>query len=134
MNQTAAHQPVTRQTVTRRLPTWMLALIVPVVAGAAVLVTVLTSGDEASAPVASRAAVTIEDFTFAPDPIEVRAGDTVRIANVDGVEHTLSADDGAFDSGIIERSGSASIVAPDAGTYTFTCQIHASMTGTLVAS
>lgn len=134
MNQTAAHQPVTRQTVTRRLPTWMLALIVPVVAGAAVLVTVRTSGDEASAPVASRAAVTIEDFTFAPDPIEVRAGEAVRIANVDGVEHTLSADDGAFDSGIIDRSGVASIVAPDAGSYAFTCQIHASMTGTLVAS
>ena len=122
----------TDTTSTGRLPTWVLALIVPLVAGVAVVATALTSGDDATAPAAA-AAVTIRGFTFAPDPVEVRAGETVVIANVDGVEHTFSADDGAFDSGIIDRSGSGKFTAPAPGTYTFACQIHSSMTGTLVS-
>lgn len=121
-------------TDTPPVPTWVLALVVPVVAGLAVLVTTLTSGDEDVAPVAATAGVTIEDFSFSPDPVEVEAGTTVTITNVDGVGHTLSADDGSFDSGIVEGSGDGSIVAPNPGTYAFTCQIHPSMTGTLVAS
>lgn len=123
----------TGTTSTGRLPTWALALLVPLVAGVAVVTTALTSGDDAAAPAAAAAAVTIRDFTFSPDPIEVRAGETVVIANVDGVEHTFSADDGAFDSGVIDRSGSGKVTAPAPGTYTFACQIHSSMTGTLVS-
>jgi len=122
-------------TGTRALPTWALALIVPLVAGLAVLVTALASGeDAATAPAAARAGITIEDFTFAPDPFEVGAGATIEVTNSDGVQHTLSADDGTFDTGIIDGSGSSSIVVPGPGTYAFTCQIHPSMTGTLVAS
>ena len=55
------------------------------------------------------------------------------IQSRDGVPHTVTADNGSFDSGRIGPNGTATIVAPAApGSYRFTCLIHPQMVGTLV--
>jgi plastocyanin len=76
--------------------------------------------------------VQIKGFAFQAAPAK-RSG-TVTLVNRDGVNHTLTADDGAFN---VKVAGNKSVTfrAPaKAGTYTFFCTIHPEMTGTLVVA
>lgn len=80
----------------------------------------------------SAAAIPIEGFTFFP-PDVVAAGATVAVTNRDGAAHTLTARDGAFDTGTLGQDEAGIFTAPIApGTYEFFCQIHPSMTATLL--
>jgi plastocyanin len=86
-----------------------------------------TSGG-APAPVAIR----IVDFSFG-QPRTVRVGSVVQVSNADAEAHTLTAENGAFDTGSVDGGTTVSFTAPNApGTYEFYCDIHPSMTGTLV--
>jgi plastocyanin len=76
-------------------------------------------------------AITIEGSTF-PDSIEADAGATITVTNNDGVPHTVTADDGEFDVAV-DPDGEADLTVPDEpGEYAFHCEIHSSMTSTLV--
>ncbi len=76
--------------------------------------------------------VRIADFSFSGD-LTVTVGQTVTVTNVDGAPHTVTANDGSFDTGDIGGGGTGSFVAPtQPGTYDFICTIHPSMTGQLV--
>ncbi|MEZ4501322.1 MAG: cupredoxin domain-containing protein [Dehalococcoidia bacterium] len=72
----------------------------------------------------------IEDFAF-EQGITVPVGTTVRWENRDGVPHTVSADDDAFDSGLIETNETFEVVFDAAGSFSFHCNVHPSMTGTI---
>ncbi len=79
--------------------------------------------------------VVIKNFLFAPDSITVPAGATVRVDNQDGANHTLTANDGSFDTGNIAGRASGTFTAPSKpGTYPYKCAIHPFMTGTLVVT
>ena len=73
----------------------------------------------------------IQKFAFST--LRVRPRETVLVANHDGVAHTVTAEDGAFDSGNVPGGKAVRFVAPDRpGTYEFICTIHPSMRGQLV--
>ena len=121
------------------LPTWALALIVPVVAVIAVIVTLnVTSDDTGRAATGSAAqggsAVVIKNFAFSPTPLRVKAGATVTVTNEDGTAHTLTADKGAFDTGVLDGGKQMTITIGKAGTYAYHCDIHNYMTGVIEAS
>jgi plastocyanin len=78
----------------------------------------------------AEATITIQDFSFGDD-VTVPVGATVEVVNADGVAHTWTADDGAFDSGSLAQDDTFTYVADTAGTYAFSCTIHPAMTGTL---
>ena len=62
-------------------------------------------------------------------------GAVVQVNNADAAAHTLTAKDGAFDTGSVEEGTVVSFTAPAApGTYEFFCEIHPSMTGSLVVN
>jgi LPXTG-motif cell wall-anchored protein len=89
----------------------------------------------AGAPVARAAAsggVTIQDFAFSPATITVDAGDTVSWSNRDGVQHSATADDGSFDTGLLRRGQSGSHTFTEAGTFAYHCTPHPNMTATVV--
>ena len=79
-------------------------------------------------------AIAIADFDFGT-PITVAPGSVVTVTNGDGVAHTLTADGGLFDTGSFAGGTNATFTAPgQPGTYTFFCQIHPSMRGTLAVT
>jgi plastocyanin len=75
--------------------------------------------------------IEIEGFAFSTlDP--VAPGTEIAVSNVDGAQHTLTADDGSFNTGGLDGGATIAITAPDVpGTYSFVCNIHPSMTGSL---
>ncbi len=86
----------------------------------------------APAPAAAAPAViTIEGFAFSGAGT-FQPGQTIEVVNVDGAPHTVTADDGSFDTGNIDGGGRTQLTLPTTpGTYSFFCAVHPSMTGTL---
>jgi plastocyanin len=76
--------------------------------------------------------VTIADFAFSPGQLTITEGTTVTWVNNDSAPHTATGDGGEFDTGQIDPGGSASITFDTAGTYSYFCSIHPSMTATIV--
>jgi plastocyanin len=77
-------------------------------------------------------AITIENFDFG-QPRTVSAGADVLVSNADAEAHTMTARNGAFDTGSVDEGTSVTFKAPTVpGTYEFYCDIHPSMTGQLV--
>jgi plastocyanin len=117
----------------RRVPTWLLVAIVPVVAVIAMVVTNFVSSDQRSAATGSAAApntVVIKNFSFSPKPITVKTGSTITVINDDNTTHTLTANNGAFNTGDVGGGQDGRITVDRAGTFAYHCTIHTFMTGT----
>ncbi|MGQ0616999.1 MAG: cupredoxin domain-containing protein [Acidimicrobiia bacterium] len=117
------------KTITPGLAVCIIAVGVAVVA--AVVVPGAESGRAAVGDTAST--VAIEDFAYSATPVP--AGAMVRVTNVDASSHTLTADDGAFDSGVVTTGADGTFTAPgQPGEYGIVCTIHPFMSGTLVVA
>ena len=79
------------------------------------------------------AAITIKSFSFSPNPLVAKVGDTVTVTNLDGTNHTVTAIDGSFDTGPFS-AGSKTFRLTKAGTFNFHCNIHNFMTGVIQVS
>ena len=120
----------------RTLPTVVLALIVPVIAVATVLITLNATSDDTSSASSGGGApnrVAIKNFQFSPDPIVVKAGSTLTVTNDDGTAHTLTADDKSFDTGDLDGGAKGTVKIGAPGKYAYHCDIHNYMTGTIEA-
>ncbi|HEX5585976.1 MAG TPA: cupredoxin domain-containing protein [Acidimicrobiia bacterium] len=126
------------ETRTHRLPTVVLALVVPVVALLAVIVTLdatsAPGGSSATAAAGNGTSITIKDFNFSPKPLRVKAGTALTVTNADDTDHTVTAADGAFDTGTLGGGKTATITVDAPGTYRYFCDIHNYMTGTIEAT
>jgi plastocyanin len=80
-----------------------------------------------SAPVT--AAVAILDRSFSPATVTVAPGGTVSWTNQSGRDHTVSA--AGFDSAVLGGGGRFAHTFPSAGTYSYACEIHPEMRGTV---
>jgi predicted lipoprotein with Yx(FWY)xxD motif/plastocyanin len=78
------------------------------------------------------AQATIVDFDFSPASITVGVGGTVTWKNTGTRNHTVTADDGSFDSGSLASGATFTETFTKAGSYTYHCSIHPSMTATVV--
>jgi plastocyanin len=88
-----------------------------------------TATDAAGA--AAGAKVSIKDFAFGPATVEVAKGATVTVTNADTATHTWTLDDGSFDSGKLAPGKSAMHTFDSAGSFSYHCEIHTSMKGTV---
>jgi plastocyanin len=93
-----------------------------------------TNGDGNAGAETQKAAVEIENFKFSPDNLEVAGGTTVQVTNADDVPHTLTADDGSFDTGNLAGGDSGSITVKGSGTVGYHCEIHDYMKATIEIS
>ena len=69
-----------------------------------------------------------------PSSISVEVGTTVTWFNSDAAPHTVTAQDGSFDSGAIGGGESWSRAFDQEGTFNFVCTFHPAMTGTIVVT
>ncbi len=86
----------------------------------------------------SAATVDIKSFAFGPASVTVTKGQAVKWTNSDGTTHTVSSGtaptkDGKFDKEIA-NGGSVTITFDAAGTFTYFCNIHQTMKGTVVVN
>ena len=78
--------------------------------------------------------VFIQDMVFNPGTITVAANTTIKWTNKDNVVHTVTSDNGLFDSGNIAVGGTWSQTFTIAGTYPYHCTPHPAMTATVVVN
>ena len=77
-------------------------------------------------------AVGIDNFTFSPQSLTVKAGTTVTWTNNDDIPHTVAAVNKQFRSKALDTDDSYSFVFTTPGTYEYFCSIHPHMTATIV--
>ncbi len=84
--------------------------------------------------VATGTKVAIKGFAFSPSSITVKKGDTVTWTNDDSAAHTVTTkgtNPESFDSGTLANGKSFSHTFKAVGTYTYICNFHSSMIGTV---
>ncbi|HYZ94174.1 MAG TPA: cupredoxin family copper-binding protein [Nitrososphaeraceae archaeon] len=127
----------------------VIALVV--IAGAIVVTYVLSgnknmeiegSGDSIQQPTASipsnstvvKIVANAGSNSFNPSPVEVKVGETVTWINDDSGRHTVTSNDGVFDSGVVGKEQSSSFTFDKAGEYPYFCEPHPNMVGTVVVT
>lgn len=85
-------------------------------------------------PDAASRSLTIQNFAFSPRTMTVDVGTSVTATNLDSAVHTWTADAGAWDSGSLVQGQKFTFTFRAAGTYTFHCEPHPTMTGSIVVS
>jgi plastocyanin len=76
--------------------------------------------------------VTVDNFSFAPSPIEIHARTRVTWINKDDVPHTVVSVDGKFKSQALDTDEMFSFTFQDPGTYEYFCSVHPKMTGKII--
>jgi plastocyanin len=71
-------------------------------------------------------------MTFSPKRLEIAAGTTVIWTNNDQLVHTVTADDGSWDSGAIEPGKTWTHTFTQPGEYSFHCTPHPFMKALIV--
>lgn len=72
--------------------------------------------------------VDIKDFAYTPIHLYVPEGTVVTWTNYDAVQHTVTADDSSFYSGLLSQGQSWSYTFPTVGNYFYHCTPHPYMT------
>lgn len=76
--------------------------------------------------------IKIVNFDF-EGTLTVAPGDVLVVTNFDTAPHTVTSNDGLFDTGTLQQGESTTIVVPqNPGQYAFFCSVPPSMTGTLI--
>ena len=72
---------------------------------------------------------------FQPKTVAVKKGDTVEWDWTDqSVAHTVTAEDGSFDSGLCNAGNKFFVTLSNTGTVNYKCTIHAQMTASVTVS
>jgi amicyanin len=101
-----------------------IALAAAVLAPAAIFPTAFVQAAETE--------VDIDQFTFLPQRITVKAGTTVTWINEDDVPHTIVSSSKVFKSKALDTADKFSFTFTTPGTYDYFCSLHPHMTGAVV--
>jgi plastocyanin len=99
----------------------------------------VTGGGSPGATTSQPAAVKLVNTTFTPAQLTVKVGTTVVWTSEDNVPHTVTADDGSFDSGNMKKGDTFEFTFTKAGKYPYYCAYHGTpggggMAGTIVVT
>ena len=82
----------------------------------------------ADAEAAKRVVKNLDDF-FDPQVLRVDPGTTIEFHNDGRNPHTVTADDGSFDSGVLQNGQVFTQTFPSAGVYAYNCKLHGAAGG-----
>ena len=80
---------------------------------------------------AAETPVAISGYSFPAEPATIAVGDSVKWTNRDNDSHTVTADDGSFNSNSLAPQGTFTHTFSQAGTFAYHCEIHTTMRGTV---
>jgi plastocyanin len=108
--------------------------LVMLVLAAAAVVAVLASNGSGGARAAANVTITANDFFWSPETVNIQVGDTVTWTNAQGFHNVLLGDSRLNQPGF--PSDPAWNPPPqqtfdEPGSYTFVCEVHPGMTGTV---
>jgi plastocyanin len=92
----------------------------------------LVAGAIAGPARAETVEVKIDNFTYNPQQITVKAGTTVTWVNHDDIPHTVTSKTGAFRSKAMDTDDKFSFTFATPGSYPYFCALHPHMTGSIV--
>ncbi len=76
--------------------------------------------------------VDIDNHAFDPAQLNIAPGTRVMFINNDTEPHTATADNGLFDTGVLEPGDSSWVSFEGAGTVTYHCELHPDTKGSIV--
>jgi plastocyanin len=76
------------------------------------------------AKTAASASVSIGDNFYSPASVSIAVGDTISWRNNGQAQHSATADDGSFDTGVFGPGASRSQTFTRAGTFSYFCTVH----------
>jgi plastocyanin len=82
---------------------------------------------------AGEVVVSLVGVSFSPKEVTVPVGTTIKWLHNAAVPHTVTADDGLFDSGPLNSGGSFSYTFDEAGTFAYYCRFHGGPGGSAMA-
>jgi plastocyanin len=92
------------------------------------------TGPVQATPVENPVTVNIQDDAFDPATTSIAPGTTVTWVNNDDEAHTVTADEGLFDSGRLDPGDSYSVWFDGSGTVAYHCEPHPHMMGSIEVS
>lgn len=87
---------------------------------------------DSSTPAQEEIVVEIDNFAFVPAEVTIAVGTTVKWTNKDGVSHTVTSDDGVFDSGLLKKGDSFTYTFTQAGVFPYHCTPHSNMQASII--
>jgi plastocyanin len=106
------------------LASWMMAALISFQA--------VPSGVAAAPAAAGKAEVKIDNFSFSPAALTVKAGTQITWTNGDDIPHTVVGDGHTFKSKVLGAGEKFTFTAGKPGTYSYSCSIHPNMTGKVI--
>ncbi len=76
--------------------------------------------------------VTIDNFSFVPQVLTIKAGTSVTWTNKDDVPHTVVSTSKKFSSRVLDTDDRFSFTFKEPGTYEYYCSVHPHMTGKVI--
>jgi plastocyanin len=74
----------------------------------------------------------IENFTFVPQRLTIKAGTAVTWTNADDIPHAVASTTKAFKSKVLDTNDKFTFTFTTAGVYEYFCSLHPHMTGTIM--
>lgn len=76
--------------------------------------------------------ISMKNSAFSPPSVQVNISSTITWINDDNMVHTVTSDNGSFDSGDMAPGTRFSYTFTNTGTYNYHCIHHSGMTGAVV--
>lgn len=118
----------------RSLSRWPVTILIVTLAVFVATVGFLSRVDQITAHQDTAFDISVVDFSFEPGTVSVPAGATVTWTNNGSRPHTVTADDGSFDSGRLDPGEQFSQTFDQPGSFTYHCGFHPEMQGEVVVT
>jgi plastocyanin len=113
---------------------WFRTILSVVVGVTLALVPLLGTPVPIAAAQQAPVAVNVVDFAFEPATVTVAVGTTVTWTNRGERPHTVTAQDGSFDSGRLDPGEEFSVTFDETGAFAYFCGFHPDMQGEVVVT
>lgn len=110
------------------------SFLVAAIAIAGVWSTALLPATAKPGAAAATPVVHISNFTFGPQALQVKVGQTVTWVNDDDIPHAVASGTKVFKSKVLDTGDTFSFTFTRAGAYPYFCSLHPHMTGKVLVA